>query len=85
MADGMNFDKYIDNPSGGSSVVTNRNMYKEMYKQKFNAVLVREQGKINYSVYKAKDNTDSYFIHMKIPSEVIPKFYYDVVIRLFMM
>lgn len=33
MADGMNFDKYIDNPSGGSSVVTNRNMYKEMYKQ----------------------------------------------------
>ena len=83
MADGMNFDKYIDNPSGGSSVVTNRNMYKEMYKQKFNAVLVREQGKINYSVYKAKDNTDSYFIHMKIPSEVIPKFYYDVVIRLY--
>ena len=83
MADGMNFDKYIDNPSGGSSVVTNRNMYKEMYKQKFNAVLVREQGKINYSVYKSKDDTDSYFIHMKIPSEVIPKFYYDVVIRLY--
>ena len=83
MADGMNFDKYIDNPSGGSSVVTNRNMYKEMYKQKFNTVLVREQGKINYFVYKSKDNTDSYFIHMKIPSEVISNFYYDVVIRLY--
>ena len=83
MVDGMNFDKYIDNPSGGSSVVTNRNMYKEMYKQKFNAVLVREQGKITYFVYKADDNTDSYYIHMKIPSEVVPKFYYDVVIRLY--
>ena len=31
MADSkMTFDKYIDNPSGGS-VFTNRNMYKEMY------------------------------------------------------
>ncbi len=83
MADGMNFDKYIDNPSGGSSVVTNRAMYKEMYKSKFNAVLLREQGKIIYNIYKTSDNNDSYFIHMKIPSEVIPNFYYDVVIRLY--
>lgn len=83
MADGMNFDKYIDNPSGGSSVITNRAMYKEMYKNKFNTVLLREQGKIVYDIYKTSDNNDSYFIHMKIPSEVISNFYYDVVIRLY--
>ena len=34
MADGMSFDKYIDNPSGGQ-VFTNRQMYKAMYKSKF--------------------------------------------------
>ena len=83
MADGMSFDKYIDNPSGGASVVTNRNMYKNMYKSKFNAVLVREQGKIDFEVFKTKDKNDTYYIYMKIPSEVIPNFYYDVVIKLY--
>ena len=33
MAKEMTFDKYIDNPSGGS-VFTNRNMYKNMYNKK---------------------------------------------------
>lgn len=83
MADGMSFDKYIDNPSGGASVVTNRKMYKEMYKQKFDAVLLREQGKIEYTVYHDNDSNDSYYIYIKVPSEVIEKFYYDVVIRLY--
>ena len=83
MSDSMSFDKYIDNPSGGASVITNRNMYKNMYKSKFNTVLVREQGRIVYSVYKTNDNNDSYYIHFKIPSEVIPEFYYDVVVRLY--
>ena len=83
MADGMNFDKYIDNPSGGASVITNRNMYKSMYKEKFDKVLLREQGQIKYTIYKANDGKDSYYIHIKVPSEVIEKFYYDVVIRLF--
>lgn len=83
MADGMSFDKYIDNPSGGASVVTNRGMYKDMYRKKFDAVLLREQGKIDYIVYHGNDNNDSYYIYMKIPSEVISNFYYDVVIRLY--
>ena len=82
MADGMSFDKYIDNPSGGS-VFTNRNMYKRMYKEKFDAVLVREQGQIKYTIYKTEDAFDTYFIHFKIPSEVIDNFYYDVVIKLY--
>lgn len=83
MADGMSFDKYIDNPSGGATVITNRNMYKDMYKSKFDRVLLRESGKIEWKVYYTKDGQDSYYIYMKIPSEIIEKFYYDVVIRLF--
>lgn len=83
MADGMSFDKYIDNPSGGATVITNRNMYKDMYKSKFDKVLLRESGRIEWKVYYANDGEDSFYIYMKIPSEVIEKFYYDVVIRLF--
>lgn len=83
MADGMSFDKYIDNPSGGATVITNRNMYKDMYKSKFDKVLLRESGKIDWKVYFTNDGQDSFYIYMKIPSEVIEKFYYDVVIRLF--
>lgn len=82
MADGMSFDKYIDNPSGGAAVISSRGMYKEMYKRKFGAVLLREQGKIDFKVFKSGDQTDSYYIYMKIPSEVIENFYYDVVVRL---
>ena len=79
----MSFDKYIDNPSGGATVITNRNMYKDMYKSKFDRVLLRENGKIEWKAYYANDNEDSFYIYMKIPSEVISKFYYDVVVRLY--
>ena len=82
MADGMNFDKYIDNPNGGSQVVTNRKMYKDLYTSKFNKILLREEGNINYKVYHQNNKNDTYYIHMKIPSEVISNFYYDVVVQL---
>lgn len=80
----MSFNDYINNPGGkGSAVITNRSMYKDMYQQKFDALLVREQGDINYVVYHKNDSNDSYYIHMKIPSEVVSGFYYDVVVRLY--
>ena len=79
----MTFDKYIDNPSGGAAVYTNRQMYKDLYKAKFDKILLREGGKVNYTIYRSNDAQDSYYIHMKIPSEVIDKFYYDVVVRLY--
>lgn len=83
MADGISFDKYIDNPSGGATVITNRNMYKDMYKSKFDRILLRENGKIVWKVYYTNDTQDSFYIYVKVPSEIIEKFYYDVVIRLF--
>lgn len=84
MPDTMSFNDYINNPGGkGSAVITNRSMYKDMYQQKFDALLVREQGSIDYTVYHKNDFSDSYYIHMKIPSEAVSGFYYDVVIRLY--
>lgn len=83
MPDNMSFDKYIDNPSGGASVITNRNMYKSMYKSKFDKVLLRENGRIEWKVYNTNDGQDSFYIYMKIPSEVVSNFYYDVVVRLY--
>lgn len=82
MPDGMSFDKYIDNPSGGQAF-TNRNMYKAMYKGKFDTLMVREQGVINWKVFKTEDANDTWFIYMRIPSEVIDNFYYDVVLKFF--
>lgn len=80
----MSFNDYINNPGGkGSAVITNRSMYKDMYQQKFDTLLVREQGDINYVVYHKNDSNDSYYIHMKIPSEAVSGFYYDVVVRLY--
>ena len=82
MADGMSFGGYINNPSNGATVVTNRDMYRKMYKEKFDKILLRENGRIKYSVFHNKKN-DSYYIYLKIPSEVIDNFYYDVVVELY--
>ena len=82
MADGISFDRYIENPNSGSMVVTNKTMYRDLYTKKFNNLLVREEGKINYKVYHRDDRYDTYYIHFKIPSEVVEKFYYDVVVQL---
>ena len=76
------FDGYIDNPDGGA-VITYRKMYKEMYINKFNTVLLRESGNINYTIYEKSGKDESFIFHFKIPSEVIPNFYYDVVVELY--
>lgn len=77
----ITFDRYIDNPSG-TSVVTNKSMYKNMYQDKFNKILLREGGQVKYFLYTTKNEAE-YIVHMKIPSEVISDFYYDVVIRFY--
>lgn len=75
----MTFDDYIKNPMGKKNMVfSNMEMYRTMYNDKLGKVLLRETGRINYKLYK---NGDDFIIHMKIPSETIPKFYYDTVVK----
>lgn len=77
----ITFSQYINNPLGEkSSVVTNRGMYQQMYRDKLDKILLREGGKVKYKLYTDKDK---YYIHFKIPSEVIDKFYYDTIIEFY--
>ena len=76
----MTFEEYIANPTGvGTAVISYRKMYEDLYHGKWNKIMVRENGKVDYTLYKSKK---SYFVHIKIPSETVDKFYYDVVIKL---
>lgn len=75
----MTFDQYIQNPMGiANSVISNREMYRNMYGIKLDTIMVREMGKINYQLYKGKNK---YYAYIKVPSEVVEKFYYDVIIE----
>lgn len=77
----MTFRDYINNPMGRkNAVISNREMYRVYYTGKYNKLMVRENGKIDYSLYKHKD---TYYIHLKIPSETVKEFYYDVVIMFY--
>ena len=70
----MSYDQYIQNPMGvANAVISNRNMYRELYMTKLDKLLVREMGKIHYTLYKSKSK---YYVYIKIPSEVIEQFYY---------
>jgi hypothetical protein len=77
----MTFDEWINNPAGGkSAVMTNRQMYRDLYTAKFNKLMLREGNNFTYTCYKNKDGS-LFVIHLKVPSEVVPKFYYDVVVE----
>lgn len=78
----MTFNRYMDNPSSGTSVYSMREYYRNIYKNKFDNLLVREQGNIKYTVYKTDNSTDTFYIHIKVPSESLSGLYYDVVIEL---
>lgn len=75
----MTFNDYIQNPMGvKNAVISNREMYRTMYTKKWDAIKLRENGIINYTTYISK--TD-FYVYIKIPSEVIPDFYYDVIVQ----
>lgn len=79
----MTLDEYIQNPLGTSAVVSGivKESVRRVYTEKFNNIMLRENGKINY--YKYKTSNNEYIIHIKVPSEIVKNFYYDVVFRFF--
>lgn len=78
----LTLQAYIENPLGKKNAVfSNRDMYRKLYTEKFDKLLLRENGNISYKLY-TKD--DKYYIFLRIPSEIITKgFYYDVVIEFY--
>ncbi len=78
----MTFQEYIQNPTGiGTGVMSYRKMYDDLYHNKWDIIMTREAGKVEYSLWK--DGSKACYCYIKIPSEVVPKFYYDVVIKMY--
>lgn len=76
----MTFNQYIDNPMGKSNAVfSQREAFKAMYSEKFDKVLVKENGTFTYNLFWDKGK-DEFFCVMKVPSESTDM-YYDVVIK----
>jgi hypothetical protein len=74
----MTLQDYINNPAGSkASVISNRKMYEDLYRDKWGKIMTRENGHIDYKLYMDKKNRC--IAHLRIPSEAIDKFYYDVV------
>lgn len=79
----MSFEQYIENPLGvKGAVFSQRDLMKKNYTDKFDAIFLREAGKLDYRLLYDK-RKDEYYIHLKIPSEEINDFYYDVVVQFY--
>ena len=79
----MTLNQYILNPMGKNNAVLNANMREFMrktYMSKFDNVLLREKGSISYYLYHDKKR-NIYWAHIKVPSEVVKEFYYDLVFK----
>ena len=81
----MTFEDYINNPMGkGSAVMSSahREVMRMQYKKKFDNILLREKGKMDYRLFKdEKHNT--YWVYVRIPSELCKNFYYDTIIKFY--
>jgi len=81
----MTLEDYISNPMGKNNATFTplvREAIKNNYKAKFDNVMLREKGKMGYYLYRDRDN-NIYYAHLKVPSEVIENFYYDVVFKFY--
>lgn len=81
----MTLEDYIANPMGKNNPTFTpliRETVKKTYKAKFDNVMLRENGKMGFYLYKDNKN-NAYYAHLRVPSEVIENFYYDVVFKFF--
>ena len=79
----ITFNGYIDNPMGKKNAVfSQRDMYRKLYTEKLDKIILREASKFTYRLFYDKAN-DRYFCHVKVPSETIDRFYYDTVIMFY--
>lgn len=81
----ITFEDYIKNPTGSRSrLVGEKDIAQQVYNNKYNNMLLRCAGNINYLLFKekapSKDNT-RFVIYIQMPSESTEKLYYDVAIE----
>jgi hypothetical protein len=83
--DSLTLESYILNPMGKNNAVLNaatREMMKKIYMNKFDNLMVREKGRMEYHLY-TDQKKNQYWAHIKIPSETVEKFYYDIVFKFY--
>lgn len=74
----MTLEQYIMNPyPNGVISAQSREMTRNMYIDKFSKTMLREAG--NDFPVRFFQGKSSWFLHIKVPSEAIPNFTYDVV------
>jgi hypothetical protein len=81
----MTLEQYILNPMGKSNAVLNasvRETIRRDYMNRFDTILLRENGRVEYYLYK-DEKSNTYWAHIKVPSEAVKKFYYDVVFKFY--
>lgn len=79
----MTLEQWKDNPMGrGNAMIssTTREKIRSDYVKRFDALMVRERGRVEYNLFKDTVN-NKFYAYLKIPSEVVEKFYYDVVLE----
>ena len=81
----MTFEQYILNPMGKNNAVLNgavRELMRKQYIHKFDNLMIREHGAMEYHLY-IDSAKNQYWAHIKVPSETVEHFYYDVVLKFF--
>ena len=74
----ITYPQYIENPMQ-NRVMTNRNMYRQHYTSILEKLIVREHGEIPFFLFK--DNPGRYIALIRVPSESVKSFFYDVAIE----
>lgn len=81
----ITIDQYILNPllqKGRVLSALMRETVRRDYTDRFNKINLRENNQWNYTQYYDEKN-NQYYIHIKVPSEAIKNFYYDVVFKFY--
>ena len=79
----MSLNQYILNPALKTNAILNasaRELIKRNYEHKFDNIMLRENGKVTYYLFTQADR-NIYWAYIKVPSEVVHNFYYDVIFK----
>ena len=79
----ITLDQYILNPMGRRNAVMNavaREAIASDYLKRYARVMMREHSIMKHTLYK-DERHNRYIAHIKVPSETVSKFYYDIVLE----
>ena len=76
----ITLEEYIRNPSGGRILSTfQRDALQQEYNKKFDNLMLKVAGKINYTMFKNHDGS-RFILYLAIPSESEKALFYDTVL-----